>query len=53
MIDTIFYNRKNKSLLCVSILLCLSSLLYGQADSSFVHRDLTYKDYLKKVVRKS
>lgn len=53
MIDTIFYNRKNKSLLCLTILLCLSLLLYGQADSSFVHRDLTYKDYLKKVVEEN
>jgi cobalt-zinc-cadmium efflux system outer membrane protein len=50
MIDTIFYNRKNKNMLCLSILLCLSSFLYAQSDSSFVHLDLTYKNYLKKVV---
>jgi len=46
------YNGINKNTLCSSILLCLclSSLLYGQTDSSFVHIDLTYKDYLNKVV---
>lgn len=34
----------------MSMLLCLSSFLYGQSDSSFFHLDLTYKDYLKQVV---
>ena len=50
MMNKIIYNRTNKTTLCLGILICFSSLLYAQTDSSFVHIDLTYKDYLNKVV---
>jgi cobalt-zinc-cadmium efflux system outer membrane protein len=50
MMNKKIYNRTNKTTLCLGILLCLSSLLSAQTDSSFVHIDLTYKDYLNKVV---
>lgn len=45
-----YLNKINRVALCMILLMCTSPALFGQTDSSFVHIDLTYKDYLKKVV---